>query len=322
MKKLIAMVLALVLLAMGFAGCGTDQTTDQTAADSSKKLQVVATIFPGYDFAKQVCGENAEVTMLLPPGSESHSYEPTPQDIITIQNCDLFIYVGGESDAWVDGILESMDTPVNTVRMMDCVETVEEETVEGMEAEEDTAEDGAEEEAEYDEHVWTSPKNAETITESIADKLCEIDADNSTSYQANCDDYVAQLADLDQSFADFFATVSNKLLIFGDRFPLRYFVEEYGLKYYAAFPGCSTDTEPSAATVAFLIDKVEEDQVGTVFYIEFSNHTVADSIAEATGAKTALFQTCHNVSQEDMDSGATYVSIMRQNLETLKGAMS
>ncbi len=331
MKKFVSIFASLALMLGCLAGCGSTAapaaTGDNTTAPSTDhKLQIVATIFSAYDFARQVGGDNAEVTMLLPPGSESHSYEPTPQDIITIQNCDLFVYVGGESDSWVNEILESMDTPIVSVKMMDFVNIVEEELVEGMEEESHDAEaaasnEAAEEEVEYDEHVWTSPKNAIAISQGIAATLADIDSDNADLYTANSDAYTAQLTELDTAFSDFFSTVSKKMLIFGDRFPLRYFVEEYGLDYYAAFPGCSADAEPSAATVAFLVDKVKSENISTVFYIEFSNHLVADSIAEATGAKTALFQSCHNVSQADLDAGATYVSLMYQNLETLKGAM-
>ena len=320
MKKSIALFCSLVLLVL--TGCGAQsagQAAGSTSGGDDGKLQVVSTIFPGYDFARAVCGDDADVTLLLPPGAESHSYEPTPQDILTIQNCDLFIYVGGDSDAWVDTILKSIDQPVNTLKMMDCVNTLPEETVEGMEnGEEEGTPAGT---VEYDEHVWTAPANAILITQEIGDELQALDPNNADTLKANTDAYVQQLTTLDQDYKDFFATVSNKTIVFGDRFPLRYFAEEYGLTYYAAFPGCSTQTEPSAATVAFLTDKVKEEKISTVYYIEFSNHLVADSIAEATGAGTALFDSCHNVSQQEMDSGATYVSIMRQDLEMLKQTM-
>lgn len=318
MKNTLAIVMAVLILSACLGGCGTKKDNPD-----SDKLQIVSTIFPSYDFARQICAEDAEITMLLPPGSESHSYEPTPQDIITIQNCDLFIYVGGESDTWVDDILNSMDKPVKTLRMMDCVTVVQEELKEGMEEETEDAEGEAEnaEEVEYDEHVWTSPKNAANITKAISAAVCELDSENTDTYSENTEAYVTKLNNLDEEFTSFFAALENKTIIVGDRFPLRYFTDEYGLDYYAAFPGCSTETEPSAATIAFLIDKVEDENISTVFYIEFSNHLVADSIAEATGAKTALFQTCHNVSEDDLNSGATYVSIMEQNLATLKEVM-
>jgi zinc transport system substrate-binding protein len=322
MKK-IQTFLALLMLAALLTGCGaaggSGNASGSAASQDDGRLQVVATNFPGYDFARAVCGDAADVTLLLPPGAESHSYEPTPKDILTVQSCDLFVYVGGESDAWVDTILSSLDKPVNTLKMLDCVQTLEEETIEGMT--EEAEEPGEGETTEIDEHVWTSPANAVLIVNATAAELSELDDADKETYLANAADYTAQIEALDQGFQDFFASVSNKTMVFGDRFPLRYFAEEYGVRCYAAFPGCSTQTEPSAATIAFLTDKVKEEQLGTVYYIEFSNHLVADSIAEATGAQTALFHSCHNVSQQELDAGATYVSLMSQNLETLKATM-
>jgi|Cm1ome_4_1110797.scaffolds.fasta_scaffold06381_2 zinc transport system substrate-binding protein len=290
-------------------------------------LKIVATVFPAYDFARAVGGEYADVSLLLPPGAESHSYEPTPADMLAVQDCDLFLYLGGESDAWVETILGAVDLKGTAVRMIDCVEPLEEETVEGMaeepghthESEGDHHDLGAVKE--YDEHVWTSPRNAALITRAIGATLMELDASHSAEYEANTERYAAEIESLDDAFADFFANCSNRTMLFGDRFPLRYFAEEYDIHYYAAFPGCSTQTEPSAATIAFLIDKAEAEHLSTIYYIEFSNHLVADSIAEATGSQTALFHTCHNVSQSELDSGATYVSLMAQNLEILRTTM-
>lgn len=313
MKNLIKILLCAILSASLFAGCSERSPSSQ----SDGRLQIVSTIFPAYNFARAIAGENADVSILLAPGVESHSYEPTPQDIIRIQNCDLFLYTGGESDTWVDDLLASFDEPVNTVKMMDCVEVYEEELLEGMQTEEST---GAQE-TEYDEHVWTSPKNAVLISRAIEKNLCDIDPENAASYQENASAYIAQLEMLDQNFRDFFAGVSNKTMVFGDRFPFRYFAEEYGLDCFAAFPGCSSETEPSVATIAFLTDKVKSENITTVFYIEFSNHQVADSIAEAAGAKTALFHSCHNVSEQEQRDGATYLSLMEQNLNTLKEAL-
>lgn len=311
MKKLLSLCLILAVLLASITGCVEKNET------KTGKLSIVSTIFPAYDFAKQISKEKADVTMLLPPGAESHSYEPSAQDIIKIQNCDLFIYVGGESDAWVDDILSSLDHPIKTVKMMDCVKTVTEEHVEGMEAEQEEGEGTKE----YDEHVWTSPKNAIKITQAIGESLSKMDGENKEFYEKNTINYVKQLNQLDADFTNFFKTVQNKTIIFGDRYPLRYFSDTYGLTYYAAFPGCSTETEPSAATIAFLIDKVKKEKISTVFYIEFSNHRVADNIAEATGAKSAMFHTCHNVSKADLEQGATYLSLMQQNLTVLKEAM-
>lgn len=311
MKKKLILLFILTVAVLLINGC------NQTADSSDHGLSIVSTIFPGYDFARQICGEYASVTMLLPSGTESHSFEPSAKDIIKIQNCDLFIYTGGESDTWVENILSSMDNKINTVRMMDCVEVYREELVEGMEH--DDRENG--EEAEYDEHVWTSPANAIKIIRSITDKLNGVDSDNAEVYNANANAYIEKIEIIDSEFKNMFSEVANKTLIFGDRFPLRYFVEEYGLSYYAAFPGCAGETEPSAATVAFLIDKVRTEKISTVFYIEFSNHKVADSIAEACGVSTAQFNTCHNITKEQMAEGVSYVSLMEENFNMLKGVL-
>ena len=298
MKRILFMLLAGFTLTACFSACGRAQLP------ASEELSVVAANFPAYDFSRQVLGNAGQVTMLLPPGSESHSYEPTAQDILKIQGCDLFVYTGGESDAWVDKILNSLGREINTLKMMDCVSVLEEE-------------DGHE----PDEHVWTSPVNAIRITEEIRNRLCEIDGDRREVYEENAAAYIAELNALDEAFRSFFETVENKTLIFGDRFPLIYFTEEYGLEYYAAFPGCAEHSEPSAAAIALLIEKIKEEKVSTVYYIEFSNHNIADSLADATGTATALFYTCHNVSEEQLSGGATYVSLMRENLATLQATM-
>ncbi len=339
MKKSLAALAALVALSILFAGALP------AFAMEGERLSVVATNFPGFDFARTVAGGNCDVELLLPPGAESHTYEPTPRDILKIQNADLFIYAGGEGDAWVDDILSSMDHAVPALGMVDLVDAVAEVTVEGMTEEEhhhdedgaDHDEDSADHEGDHeeddhadeegrvhghpDEHVWTAPKNADLIQKAIARELAVLDPANAAAYEANSAAYAEALTALDQAFIDFFAGVSNRTLIVGDRFPLRYFADAYGLTYYAAFPGCSTETEPSAYTIAFLTDKVRDGNVSTVFYIEFSNHLVADSIAEQTGAKTALFHSCHNVSKAELDAGVSYLSLMEGNLETLKGAM-
>ena len=256
------------------------------------------------------------MSLLLPPGAESHSYEPTPADILAVQECDLFLYLGGESDAWVETILAAADRQGTDLRMLDCVDLLEEETTEGMETEEH--DHGPGDVVEMDEHVWTSPKNAAAITRAIGAALGQVDPAHGEDFTAGAEDYAGELEALDREFADFFASRPDGVLVFGDRFPLRYFAAEYGVEYYAAFPGCSTQTEPSAATVAFLTELVRDREVSTVWYIEFSNHLVADSIAEAAGAETAMFHTCHNVTQAEMDGGATYLSLMQGNLETLR----
>jgi zinc transport system substrate-binding protein len=283
-------------------------------------VKVVTTIFPPYDFVREIGGGTVNLTMLLPPGAESHSFEPSPRDIISIQNSDIFIYNGGESDAWVDRILSSMDRGnKRNIRLMDCVEVVEEEIVEGMEEEEEE-EDGGEE-AEYDEHVWTSPANAKLIVRAISDVLCELDRAKAPLYRDNTAGYLEKLDGLDRAFRETVSRGKRKTLVFGDRFPFRYFADAYGLSYFAAFPGCSTETECSAATVAFLIDKIRQEKIPVVFHIELSNEKIADAICEETGAKKGLLHGAHNLSKREFESGATYLGLMTKNNEMLQEAL-
>lgn len=323
MKKYISVILTAVLAAVCLSACGKSGKTEDAGVS---KLSVVATIFPPYDFTRQIAGDDADVIMLLSPGAESHSYEPTPQDIKTIQSCDLFIYTGGESDVWVEGILSSMgDQMPETLRLVDCVPTVTEEIVEGMEHGHEEHEDHGDHEdheEETDEHVWTSPQNAIKIVENITSKLCEMDPDNAGSYKKNSAGYIEQLEMLDTSFREVVGQAERRTILFGDRFPFRYFADEYGLDYYAAFPGCSDETEASAATVAFLIDKVNEEQIPVIFTIERSNGKLADSICEATGAEKRILYSCHNVTGSQLDSGATYLSMMMENVESLRAALN
>ncbi len=320
MKRLLSLLLAGVLLLGTLCGCSAP-------AKQEEGLSVVATIFPQYDFARQVMGSSNHLTMLLRPGQEVHSYEPTPQDIIAIQNCDLFIYVGGESDAWIEDVLEGMDTSHMVIlSLMDLVDPLEEDTDSVLEnPEEHSHEDGEAthlHEEEYDEHVWTSPKNAMLITQAICDALCDIDPSNAQIYRQNTAAYLEQLEELDQDFREVIGSASRDTLIFGDRFPLLYFVREYGLNYYAAFPGCASETEPSAATVARLIDLVREEQVPVVYQIELSNGNIARSIADSSGAKVETFYTCHNITRDDFNAGETYLSLMERNVNSLKEALN
>lgn len=287
----------------------------QTQTD---QLKIVSTIFPGYDFARAIAGDNADITMLIYPGSEIHSFEPSPQDIINIQDSDVFIYVGGESEAWVEKIIANLDTNhTKIVRMMDAVDLVKEELVEGMEPEHED-EDGVE----YDEHVWTSPLNAIKIVESIRDALVNADPQNANFYQTATANYTEQLTQLDSDIRATLSDTAHHTLIFGDRFPLRYFVEEYNLQYYAAFPGCSDQTEASTATLAFLINKIKSENIKYIFTIELSNQAVARTIAAETGTEILEFHSLHNISKSDFDSGKTYLQIMYQNLTNLKRALN
>ncbi len=306
-----------------FSGNSHNETGEQA-------ISVVTTIFPQYDFVRQVAGDRVDLKMLLKPGEESHSYEPTPQDIIAIQNCDIFIYVGGENDAWVEDILDSMpDAGMRTLRLVDCVETVEEEHVEGMKEQpghsHEEEEQGHEEihsVHEVDEHVWTSPENASLIVEQIALLLSEADPENSSVYEQNAAAYQEELDRLDREFRDIVDHAQRKLLIFGDRFPFRYFADAYGLEYYAAFPGCASDTEPSAATMAFLIRKAEEENVPAVLKMELSNDNIASAVAEAAGTDVKVFYSCHNLTAEQFEDGETYLSMMEKNAQTLKEVLN
>lgn len=341
-KKIWTSIIAVAAVAAALSACGNTVTTSSRAGNNGssglgkpeyansdsavgkkneKRLSIVCSNFPEYDFARQIAGDKADITMLLKPGAESHTYEPTPEDIITIQNSDMFVYVGGDSDEWVADVLSSMDQSKMTVfKLMDQVKTVEEETVEGMEPEKE--ESGEEEEPEMDEHVWTSPINAITIMENMEKTMEKLDPADKNSYKENAEAYISQLQDLDAQFWDVVNHSKRKEIIVADRFPFRYFCEEYGLTYYAAFPGCSTDTQPAAKTVAFLTDKVKEDKIPVVFHIELSNEEMADTIAEATGAKSVLLNAIHNVSDEDFKNGATYVSLMQHNVKALQEALN
>lgn len=498
MKKLVLLLISMCLMLTVFSGCTTNKAV--SINKDNNKISVVSTVFAPYDFVREIVGDKAEVSMLLPPGTESHSYEPTPQDIIKIQNCDVFVYVGGDSDEWVNEVLKSMDTSkMKIITLMDCVDTVEEELVEGMEddhghdhgseefnpadvkdrpmsdfngqwisgiplindgsldeyiehiaAENESAFDeqkaallkrwtsdydnitiekdtltinnisgkyeykgyqivesdhgtsvwynfqivtpiaglpgyltfndhgyGSEaehdeedeheeiahmhlkygdngfdalianedwsafyfdssysgeeigkfmaghehEETELDEHVWTSPKNAKLIVQKIADTLCEADNENMEVYKQNTTAYLSKLDELDKTFQEIVDSAVRKTIIVGDRFPFRYLADAYGLEYFAAFPGCSTETEASAATVAFLIDKVKNDKIPVVFHAELSNQKMANTISEATAAKVLLLHACHNITKAELERGISYLDLMQQNAENLKEAL-
>jgi zinc transport system substrate-binding protein len=316
MKKFLIYTLAALLLAAALAGCAPQTGANGTGADDGK-LSIVTTIFPPYDFARAISGGLADVTMLLDPGAEVHSFDPTTQDIIKIQNCDVFIYIGGENDAWVDTVLSSMDTKDKTiVKLMDAVTPVEEETVEGMQAGEEEPE-AAEEGPEYDEHIWTSPKNAMLMVDAIAQAMGQADSTNAQAYTKNAADYNAQIKEVDERMQSIVDKAPQKLLVVADRFPFRYLVEEFGLDYTAAFSGCSAESDVSAGTLAYLIDKVKENNIKYIYYIELSNRQVADAVAEQTGAEPLLLHSCHNVTKDDFDAGVTYVSLMTQNADNL-----
>lgn len=310
-SKGLALLCAISLLCglVGLGGCA-----DHPDSASGDKLQILCTVFPAYDFARQIAGDRAEVTLLLSPGQESHTFEPTAKQMAAIERADLFLYVGGESETWVQKLLQERTAP--SLAMLTCVTALTEETVEGMESD-----DHGDEAAEVDEHVWTSPQNAIQIVAAITDTLCRLSPSDEYAFRAAEDIYTAKLQALDTAFRETVDAAATRTLVFADRFPFRYLADAYGLTYYAPFAGCAHEAEPSAATVAFLIDTVRKQQVPVVLYIEFSNQKIADVLCEATGAQKRLFHSCHNVTADELADGADYLSLMTANLAVLKEAL-
>ena len=304
----------------------------QQPPQDSDKLQVVCTLFPYYDFARVIGGDEAEVTLLVAAGKETHSFEPTPLDVIRVSEADVFLYNGGEGEQWVEDILSSAggNIPV-TAAMMDLVDLQSEEIVEGMQVsehhdhDEDSAhheEDGDSDEVEYDEHIWTSPVVAQSICRGICDALCKADREHAEEYASRTEEYVAQLGELDAAFREVVENARRDTLVFGDRFPLLYFCKTYGLHYRAAFHGCAGDTEPSLATLKYLIDKVREENIPVVYTIELSSQKVARAIAETTGAKVVTFHSCQQITRDEYNSGASYLDLMWDNVEALREGLS
>ena len=296
-----------------------------------------------YDFARAIVGDRADVTLLLSPGREAHSFEPTPLDAVTISESDVFLYNGGEGEYWVDSMLGAAGENIAVIaRMMDYVDALDEEYVEGMQGadghdhdhehgshddhddhDHDHEEDEHDsDEVEYDEHIWTSPKNAVVLCRAVCDAICKADPANEDFYRANCDDYCAQIEALDARFADLCASTPHKLLVFADRFPMLYFCREFGLDYRAAFHGCSGDTEPSLATIKYLIDKVEDEDIPVVYTIDFGTKKIAAVVSECTGAAVDTLYSMQTVSRADFDAGETYLTLMERNYEALRKGLN
>ena len=334
MKRILTLFLTLAL-AFSLTAC----TVPVEKADDGK-IQIVATLFPYYDFARAIAGGRADVTLLLSPGREAHSFEPTPLDAVTISESDVFLYNGGEGEYWVDSMLDAAGENIAVIaRMMDYVDALDEEYVEGMQGadghdhdhehgshddhDHDHEEDEHDsDEIEYDEHIWTSPKNAVVLCRAVCDAICRADAKNAAFYRANCENYCAQLEDLDARFAALCESAPRRLLIFADRFPMLYFCREYGLDYRAAFHGCSGDTEPSLATIKFLIDKVEDENIPVVYTIDFGTKKVAAVVSECTGAAIETLYSMQTVSRADFDAGETYLTLMERNFEALRKGLN
>ncbi len=300
MRKCILFVVVLCLLCT-FAAC--------TAAPANDGLQIVCSVFPQYDFLREITrGTDAELTLLLRAGQESHHYDPSSQDIAAVHNCDMFVYVGGESDSWIDKTLQSVDTADKTVlKLTDMVEPHENH---------DGHDHG------YDEHVWTSPANAVEIVRVLLDNLCTLDPAGADTYRANATAYIAKLAQLDTDFQTVVNTAARRTIVVADRFPLLYFCERYGLTYRAAFTGCAASVEPASADVQALINTVKGENIPLVFQMELSAGGVAKTVSEHTGCAVATFYACHNLSKQDMENGETYLSLMQKNLITLKEALN
>ena len=341
MKKITALLLALFMLVAALAGCGKQNDTNQT-----DKLSIVTTIFPEYDWVREILGDkadNAEITMLLDNGVDLHSYQPTADDIVKISDCDLFIYVGGESDEWLEDalrhaangnmkVINLLEVLGDSVKTEDIVEGMQEAEHEYEDAEEHEHEDAhahedAEEhehEEEADEHVWLSLKNAKMLVRVISKALQELDPDNKDIYAANADAYVKKLSALDAEYQAAVDAASNKTILFGDRFPFRYLVDDYGLRYYAAFVGCSAETEAGFETISFLAKRVDELKLPCVLTIEGAQHKIAETVVRNTTAKNQRVLTMDSMqstTSKDVKNGTTYLSVMEKNLSVLKEAL-
>lgn len=320
MKKLVSFLLCIALIGAVLCGCSAERTDKNNG-----KLRIVTTIFPLYDWAKNIAAStDTDIRMLVDSGVDLHSFQPTVEDIGAISDCDVFVYVGGESDAWVDDALrQKTNEDMVIIDLMDVLksEVKEEEVVEGMESEDE--EDEAE--TEYDEHVWLSLKNAVTVCDILCEKLSDLDPDNAAVYQKNTASYTAELKALDSDCKEIVDNAANKTLLFGDRFPFRYMVDDYGLDYYAAFVGCSAETEASFETIAFLSSKIDELGLKTILQIESSDGSVARAIRDNTKTKDQEILTLdslQSVTAQDAENGAAYLTAMRKNLDTLKTALS
>jgi len=336
MKKILFILMFAIIL-FGFSGCRPNRNARQ---HQEGLLNVKTTIFPAFDFVREIAGDRVNLTMLLSPGAESHSFEPSPRDIINIMNSDVFIYVG-ESERWIERILQSVNTEEMTVfAMMSSVELLEQVIIHDDYAHHDHDHydhdhhhhhddhhghdhhhDHDDTCSVFDEHIWTSPRNAILVVRALTELLSEADPANAYYFQQNAAAYIEELEQLDAAFLEVVASAERRTIIFGDRFPFLYFANHYGLTWYAAFDGCSTETEPSAARVAFLINKVRDEQIPVVFHIELSNERMADAISRETGAVKRLFHSVHNVSRRDFDAGLGYLELMHRNVEALREAL-
>lgn len=323
-KKLLSIILCSVIL-LSFTACS--EKTDKP--DDSGKLNIICTVFPQYDWVKNILGDkinNVNLTLLLDNGIDLHNYQPSVDDLVKISECDMFIYVGGESDKWVDDALKNATNKnINAINLLEILgdSAKEEEVIEGMEAVEE--EEEAEEEPEYDEHIWLSLKNAKILCNAISTEIQKIDEQNAQAYKANTQAYINSLTELDNKYQTVCDNAKTKLLLFGDRFPFRYLADDYNLKYYAAFVGCSAETEASFETISFLAKKVDENNLKAVITIEGSNNKIAQTIIDNTKAKNQQIlslDSMQGITKSDVENGVNYLSIMESNLSILEKALA
>lgn len=280
------------------------------------KIKVVATLFPQYDFMKQIGKDKVSVTLLLPPGVESHVYEPKPSDIIKISEADIFVYTGKDMEPWAGTIAQS----INNVNIIDVSENIE--LIKEDHDHENEEVNHEEDEHEYDPHIWLNTDNAKIMIDNIVNELVNIDSANAEFYRKNAEDYKKEIDKLDSDIQEVISSSKRNKVVFGGRFAFMYFMQKYNLEYISAYESCSTESEPSVAAITGIIDEVKKDNIPVIFYEEFSAHTVADSIASQTGAQTLLFHSVHNVDKTDLENGVTYIDLMRQNLNNLKIALN
>lgn len=306
-RKLLAVITAAATV-LSLCACSSESGYSNSY---SGKLKIISTVFPPYDLARQIAGDNAEISILLPPGSEIHNYEPSAKDMIAIRNCDIFLYIGGENEQWAEKLINSNDTEnVTAVKLIDYVPTLSED--------EDEHDHEHEHEHETDEHIWTSPKNAQLMLSAVYDAICKVDPSDKQTYTKNKDAYAKQLSDLDNAYRSAVDNAKNKTIVLADKFPFRYLAHEYGLEFSAAFAACSDESEPGVSTMIKLTKTIKENNIPAVYYLEFSSTKIADTLCDETGATKLMLHSCHNVSKQDIENNVSYVDLMKQNLENLK----
>lgn len=317
-KIFLCIIVVLIVVLLGFTMFKTSNNNESEV--SNDKISVVVTNFASYDFVRQIIGDSdkIELTFLLGPGKDAHSYDPTAQDLITIRDSDLFVYIGGEMEKWSDKVLDSLDdTDTKVLCIANDVEKIEEQEVDGAEAEEEEEE----EEGAFDEHIWTSPKNAISMVNALKNEIIKLDSSNSEKYTQNANSYIALIEDVDSKIQEIVDNKVRDRLVFADKMPMQYFINYYNLKVSAAFSGCSTETEPSAQTIAYLENKIKEENIPVVLYLELNNGKVAQTIAAETGCQAMQIQSLHNVTLDGFENGETWVTLMTKNLDVLKKAL-